>query len=94
MLGLTRREVAYILFGELGVITIVSLPLGILIGNSLVSGMVSSMDSELFRIPVYMNNDTYGYAVLIVLLSAIFSFYLVWRQVDQIDLVSAQKGVE
>ena len=71
-----------------------SIPIGIWIGNSLISGMAASMDSELFRIPVYLNNDTYGYAVLIVLLCAVFSFYLVWRQVDQIDLVSAQKGVE
>jgi putative ABC transport system permease protein len=57
-------------------------------------GMTQSMDSELFRIPVYLKNSTYGYSVLIVLFSAMVSFYLVWRQVDCIDLVSAQKGVE
>jgi len=94
VLGLSRREVAYILFGELGVITIVSIPLGIVVGYFLAVGMVHSMDSELFRIPVYINNSTYGYSTLIVLISAIVSFYLVWRQVDRIDLVSAQKGVE
>jgi len=94
VLGLTRREVAYILFGELGFITIVSLPLGIWIGNILGHGMTTSMESELFRIPFYINNSTYGYSVLIVLFSTFLSFYLVWRQVDQIDLVSAQKGVE
>jgi len=94
VLGLTRREVAYILFGELGVITLCSIPLGIWIGKIMVNGMVSSMDSELFRIPAYLNHSTYGYASVIVLLSALFSFYLVWRQVDRIDLVSAQKGVE
>ena len=94
VLGLTRREVAYILFGELGLITLVSLPLGIFIGNLLASGMTSSMESELFRIPFYIKNSTYGYSVLIVLISTIISFFLVWRQVDQIDLVSAQKGVE
>ena len=94
VLGLTRKEVAYILFGELGIITIASIPAGIWIGNMMIQGMVRSMDSELYRIPVYLNNDTYGYAALIVLLCAVFSFYLVWRQVDQIDLVSAQKGVE
>ncbi len=94
VLGLTRREVAYILFGELGLITLVSLPIGIWIGNTLAIGMTISMESELFRIPFYIKNSTYGYAVLIVLTSTILSFYLVWRQVDQIDLVSAQKGVE
>lgn len=94
VLGLTRTEVAYILFGELGIITLISLPLGIWIGKGLVVAMVHSMNSELFRIPTYFNNNTFGYAVLIVLLCAIFSFYLVWRQVDHLDLVSAQKGVE
>ncbi|PKG82887.1 ABC transporter permease [Colwellia sp. 75C3] len=94
VLGLTRAEVAYILFGELGLITLLSLPIGLFLGYSMSVGMTESMDSELFRIPVYIKNSTYGYAVLIVLLSAIVSFYLVWRQVDSIDLVSAQKGVE
>ncbi len=94
VLGLTRREVAYLLFGELGVITMLSIPLGILIGNVMVTGIVSSMDSELFRIPVYLSNGTYAFATSIVLVSAVLSFYIVWRQVDSIDLVSAQKGVE
>jgi len=94
VLGLTRREVAYLLFGELGVITLLSIPLGIWIGKAMVFGMVSSMDSELFRIPTYVSNSTYGIASSIVLVSASISFYLVWRQVDSIDLVSAQKGVE
>lgn len=94
VLGLTRAEVAYILFGELGLITLLSLPIGLFLGYSMSVGMTESMDSELFRIPVYLKNSTYGYAVLTVLLSAVVSFYLVWRQVDSIDLVSAQKGVE
>lgn len=94
VLGLTRREVAYLLFGELGIITILSIPLGIWIGKGMVNGMVASMSSELFRIPAYLSNSTYGYASAIVLTSAAISFYLVWRQVDSIDLVSAQKGVE
>jgi putative ABC transport system permease protein len=94
VLGLTRAEVAYILFGELGFITLLSLPIGLFLGYSMSVGMTESMDSELFRIPVYLKNSTDGYAVLIVLLSAVVSFYLVWRQVESIDLVSAQKGVE
>ncbi len=94
VLGLTRREVAYLLFGELGLITLVSIPLGIWIGKLMVTGMVSTMDTELFRIPTYLSNRTFGVASTIVLVSAAISFYLVWRQVDSIDLVSAQKGVE
>ena len=94
VLGLTRREVAYILFGELSIITLFSIPLGMLIGYYLAFSMTSSMESELFRIPFIINNSTYGYSVLIVLFSTILSFSLVWWQVDKLDLVSAQKGVE
>ena len=94
VLGLTKREVAYLLFGELGIICIVSIPLGIWIGKLLVIGLVSSMDSDLYRIPIYVSNATYGFATVVVLLSSCISFYLVWRQVVRIDLVSAQKGVE
>jgi len=56
--------------------------------------MAATTESELFRIPIYLSNSTYGYAVSMVLVSALISFYLVWRQVDNIDLVAAQKGVE
>ncbi len=94
VLGLTKREVAYILFGELGIITIVSIPLGLWIGIAMVDGMVASMSSELFRIPAYLNKSTYGFAASIVIVSALISFILVWRQVDKIDLVAAQKGAE
>ncbi|MBT6035317.1 MAG: ABC transporter permease [Kordiimonadaceae bacterium] len=94
VLGLTRFEVAYILFGELAAVVFVAIPLGIYIGYGMVAGMVASLDTELFRMPLVINSDTYGFAVIIVLVSALFSFYLVWRQVDNIDLVAAQKGVE
>lgn len=94
VLGLTRMEVAYILFGELGVVVFVAIPMGLFIGYAMVAGMVAAFDSELFRIPLYISPDTYGWAVITVLACALFSFYLVWRQVDAIDMVTAQKGVE
>jgi len=94
VLGMTRPEVAYILFGELAVVTLVAIPMGLVIGFWMVAGMVQAMNSELFRIPLVIENSTYGYSIVTILASALFSFYLVWRQVDQIDLVSAQKGVD
>ena len=94
VLGLTRKEVAYLLFGELGVITLLSLPLGMLLGYGLSYGLMVSMDTELYSMPVYIDRSTYGISTLIVLASAAVSFFLVWRKVDALDLVSAQKGVE
>lgn len=94
VIGLTKSEVAYILFGEMTVIILTAIPVGLFIGYMMVLGMAQSMDTELFRIPVYVEKSTYGLSVIIVLISSILSFYLVWRQVENIDLVSAQKGVE
>ncbi len=93
MLGLSQREVAYLLFGELAVITLVSIPIGIVLAQQLAIAMTHSMNTELFRIPMYIAHSTYGIAVLILLVSTLLSFYLVWRRVKQIDLVSAQKGI-
>lgn len=94
LLGMTRSEVAYILFGELALVVLAALPMGVYMGNLMAAGMARSMNSELFRIPMVIESSTYGIAVMTVLISAFLSFYLVWRQVDHIDLVSAQKGVE
>ncbi|MBL4612866.1 MAG: ABC transporter permease [Emcibacter sp.] len=94
VLGLTRGEVAYILFGEMTIIILMAIPVGLGLGYLMVLGMAQSMDTELFRIPVIVDKDTYGLSVIIVIISSILSFYLVWRQVENIDLVSAQKGVE
>ncbi|MCC3860956.1 ABC transporter permease [Pseudemcibacter aquimaris] len=94
VLGLTRGEVAYILFGELAIVVLIAIPIGMLLGYAMVAGMIESLDTELFRIPLYIKSNTYAYAVIVVLISTLISFYLVWRQVDKIDLVTAQKGVE
>ncbi|MBL4659739.1 MAG: FtsX-like permease family protein [Alcanivoracaceae bacterium] len=94
VLGLTRKEVAFILFGELAVIILISIPIGLYLGTGLAAGMTKSLETELFRIPYYINNSTYAYSVSIVVISALISFYLVWRQLNSIDLVAAQKGVE
>jgi len=94
VLGLTKGEVAYILFGEMTVIILIAIPIGLFIGYLMVLGMAQSMDTELFRIPVIVEKSTYGLSVIIVVVSSVLSFYLVWRQVENIDLVSAQKGIE
>jgi putative ABC transport system permease protein len=94
VLGLTRKEVSYLLFGELGLITMAAIPFGIYLGFLMIDGMASSLDTELYRIPIYVSNQTLGISTLILLACSSLSFYLVWHQVEKIDLVSAQKGVE
>lgn len=40
VLGLTRQEVAYILFGELAIVVVVAIPMGILIGYSMAAALL------------------------------------------------------
>ncbi len=94
VLGLTRKEVAYLLFGELLLMSLIAIPLGIFLGDLMALYMFSSMGSELYRIPVYVSRKTYGLAAAFIGATVLLSFYLVWQRVDSIDLVSAQKGVE
>ena len=94
VLGLTRKEVAFLLFGELLLMAMIAIPLGIYLGDLMAVYMFSSMDSELYRIPVYVSRKTYGLAAAFITATVLLSFYLVWQRVDDIDLVSAQKGVE
>ena len=94
VLGLTEWEVAVILFGELTAITLAAIPMGMFIGYQLALGTMQSMDSELFRLPLYIENSTYGLAVAVLLVSSLLCFYLVWRRLDRVSLAAAQKGVE
>ncbi|MFI2809748.1 MULTISPECIES: ABC transporter permease [Microbulbifer] len=94
VLGLTRGEISYILLGELGLLTIIALPLGALLGYLLAATLVMSFDTELFRIPLVIAPSTYGYAALVVLLAALGSGLLVRRRIDRLDLIAVLKTRE
>lgn len=94
VLGLTRGEVSYILLGELALLTLLSLPVGALLGYLLAWGLVVSFDTELFRIPLIINTSTYGYAALVVVIAAVGSGLLVRRRIDRLDLVAVLKTRE
>lgn len=94
VLGFTKGEVAYILAGELAVLTWIALPLSAFLGYHLAALMISQFDSELFRLPFFIQSSTYGYAALVVLVSAAFSAWIVVRRVANLDLVSVLKTRE
>jgi putative ABC transport system permease protein len=94
VLGFTRFEALYILLGELGVLTLLALPLGCLIGYGLAWFFAWSFDSDLFRIPLVIEKSTYGGAALVVLVAgALSALVLRWR-VDRLNLVAALKTRE
>ena len=94
VLGFTRFEALYILLGELGVLTLLALPLGCLIGYGLAWFFAWSFDTELFRIPLVIERATYGAAVLVVLVAGAASALIVRRRVDRLNLVAVLKTRE
>jgi putative ABC transport system permease protein len=94
VLGLTRGEISFILLGELSVLTLMALPLGIGMGWALVRTVCLFLDTEMYRIPFVVAPATYGFSVLVVVLAAIFSGLVVRRRLDQLDLIGVLKTRE
>jgi len=94
VLGFTRREISYILLGELALVTFLALPLGCLLGYGLAYFMTRLFETELYRIPFVIDAETYGFAVLVVALTTVLAGALVRRRLDRLDLIAVLKTRE
>jgi len=94
VLGFTRAEISSILLGELAVLTVLAIPLGLLMGYGLAAFMVESFDTELYRFPLIVSARTYAVSALVVLLASAGSSLLVQRRLRHLDLVAVLKNKE
>ncbi len=94
VLGYTRGEISYILLGELAVLILAAIPLGLGIGWVLSAYTVTSFATDLFRIPLVLTPGAYAFASLVVLASATVSSLMVRRRLDRLDLVETLKTRE
>ena len=96
VLGFSRLEVLYILVGEALVLVCLSLPLGCLVGYGLTAAFVntSGFQTELMRLPLYIEPSTYGTAILTLLGASVLSGLAMKRRVDRLDLISVLKTRE
>jgi putative ABC transport system permease protein len=92
VLGFTRAEAAYILFGELAIILIVAMPIGWGLGYLFASLLISSLDTEVHRFPLRVSSATYAFAALVVVAAAVLSARVVRRRLDRLDMVSVLKA--
>lgn len=92
VLGFSRGEVAYILLGELALLTMLALLPGCLFGFGL-AHLVGELglETELYRIPIIIAPSTYGTAILVVLAASFVSSLIVGRRVARLDLISVLK---
>jgi len=94
VLGFSRAEAAYILLGEVGILTLVSLPLGCLMGQGLALVMSPMLESDMYKFPMVIDQATYGYGILVVILSSCFCALIMCRNVYDLDLISVMKARE
>jgi len=94
VLGFSRGEISYVLLGEVVLLIVLGLPLGCFLGWGLVLSMISSFDTELFRVPMVILPDTFGFSILLVIIATIFSAALVRKRVDKLDLIKVLKTRE
>ena len=94
VLGFTRGEVGAVLVGELVLLTLVALPLGLVLGSGFARGIVSSVSTETVRLPLVLTASNYAFAVLVVALASALSALFAARKLADIDLVSALKALD
>jgi putative ABC transport system permease protein len=91
VLGFTRAEISLILMGELALLTLVSLPVGGAFGYSLSALIVGSIDSEVYRFPLYVSRQAVAWSFLGIMGAALVSGLIVRRKLDALDLVAVLK---
>jgi putative ABC transport system permease protein len=94
VLGLTKEEIGYILLGELGLLVIMAIPLGMAIGYFLAWWLSQAFTTELYRIPLVVGAPVFANACLVVLASAALSGLAVWHRIETLDLIAVLKTRE
>jgi putative ABC transport system permease protein len=94
VLGFTRAEISLILLGELGILTVLSLPMGAVIGYVLTSWLIGAVESEIYRFPFALSTQVMAWAALTVVAASLISGLVVRRQLDRLDLVGVLKSRE
>jgi putative ABC transport system permease protein len=94
VIGFHRRETAFVLLGELAIVTLIALPIGLLLGNAMSFGIAAGFSTELYQIPVIFAPRAQGFAIVGVVTAALASGWLVKRKIDRADIISTLKTRE
>jgi putative ABC transport system permease protein len=94
VIGFTRGEISAILLGELAVLTLAAIPLGLVLGWLLAWFVTLGLDTEIYRIPLVIDRSTYAFAAVTVVVAAFVSGLVVRQRLDHLDLVAVLKSKE
>lgn len=94
VLGFSHGEVRYILLGEMHILVLASLPLGVACGYSLIYSLAQGLQNDIYRMPVIIAPAAYAIATLTTLASAALSALIIARQLRRLDLIEVLKTRE
>ena len=91
VLGYTRAEISFILLSELAVLTIAALPFGWLLGRALAVVLFQTVQSEVYRFPLYISPRVTAQASVGIIAAAIAAAMVVRHRLDHLDLIAVLK---
>jgi putative ABC transport system permease protein len=94
VLGFTRAEVSTILLGEMAVVLVFGVPLGLALGRWFAGRAIMGMAADEFRLPLVIAPSTYVLATLVVVGASLLSGLQMRRLIDRLDLVEVLKTRE
>ncbi len=94
VLGFTRGEIAYILLGELALMTLAAIPLALWLGYWFCAMIVEGLASDLYSVPLVVHPSSYGAAVTVMVAAALLSALAVRHKLYRLDLVAVLKTRE
>ncbi|HEX5378564.1 MAG TPA: ABC transporter permease [Phenylobacterium sp.] len=94
VLGFGRAACAYILAGELAILALAAIPVGVLGGYGLAHGLVAAYSRDDVRMPAVIEPGSYGVAIGAYLIAVALAGVLVVRRIWGFDLVAVLKTRE
>ncbi|MDV6237773.1 FtsX-like permease family protein [Leptospira ellisii] len=91
ILGFTKAEVFRILAGELGFEILASLPVGCVLGYLFAYFLMTTVETEGFKVPLIISYRTYAIAVLCTLGTSALSYVVLYSKIKNMDLLSILK---
>jgi putative ABC transport system permease protein len=94
VMGFTRQEIFRILLGELSILILAAIPLGLTMGYYFSALAIWALETETQRFPLVIEKSTYGFAIVVVVVATFLSAAVVRRRLNQLDLVAVLKAKE
>ncbi len=91
VLGFTRGECAYILYGELALIALIALPVGTGLGTLMAQGLVKAFSRDELRLPVAITPRTMAVSISAYAASVALGCLMLQRQLARLDMVAVLK---